>query len=219
MPLEKSAIFQEMEKKIKWRAVEIATRDGKLVKLLQSPEYPPSTWEEKDIYGWSFVHYACANFGQNDDALVMLIKNGCDLEKCSKTGKPPIFFATKISTLNILCVAGANLQPRVENEKSILYSLIYRVNRMENRIEYINCAKLILSNGVRLNTVEQDIDIPESLVLFEQGVLRCRDAIVILLGLKKRKQILGKLDRFLLQEILAVEIWSTRMHVDTKHGE
>lgn len=53
------------------------------------------------------------------------------------------------------------------------------------------------------------------LLAFEQGVTRCCNVIVTLLGLKKfrRNDKLAKLDRFLIQQLLAVEIWTTRTNV------
>lgn len=52
------------------------------------------------------------------------------------------------------------------------------------------------------------------MIELEKGVVACRDVIVVLLGLKKRRQILKKLDRFLVRDVLAVEIWTTRGDVD-----
>lgn len=53
------------------------------------------------------------------------------------------------------------------------------------------------------------------LLAFEKGVKRCRNVIVTILGLKKfrRQAKLVKLDRFLIQQVLVVEIWTTRTNV------
>jgi len=73
--------------------------------------------------------------------------------------------------------------------------------------------KILIANGARLKNVKNKTWVTQELRDFERGVLRCRDVIVTLLGLKKRKAILPKLDRFLVQQELAVAIWATRHQV------
>lgn len=74
------------------------------------------------------------------------------------------------------------------------------------------CSKICIANGYRLKHVLPHYEVHRrtDLIIFEHGVIKCRDVIVVLLGLKKRRQVLGKLDRFLVQQELAVAIWSTR---------
>ena len=87
------------------------------------------------------------------------------------------------------------------------YYNINEIMRFEN-------AKCLISNGSRLANMNETIlrQSPHRslLILFEKGVMNCRDVIVTLLGLKRRKAILPHLDRFLIKQVLAVEIWSTR---------
>ena len=54
--------------------------------------------------------------------------------------------------------------------------------------------------------------VPNVLREFDKGVQMCRDVIVILLGLKRFRRLatLVKLDRFLIKQVLAVAIWTTR---------
>lgn len=207
----KCHFFKEMEEKkhINWETVDSASRKGKLADLLKTSDYPPSLWEEQDPDGWALIHFASAF--KNNDALIMLINNGCDLEKRTNQGNPPIHFASnQISTLKIFCAAGANMYVTVETRYSLIYSLIYIPPFSNN----LNAAKVLVANGMRLNYLRRRHTIPLPLVLFEQGFLRCKSVIVTLLGLKKRRHhLLIKLDRFLIQQELAVAIWATR-HTD-----
>lgn len=83
-----------------------------------------------------------------------------------------------------------------------------------NRMGDLYYVKVLLANGACLSEifVPNGFEISRDLVQFKKGVNQCRDIIVTLLGLKKRNHILHlkNLDRFLIKEILAVEIWSTR---------
>ena len=79
----------------------------------------------------------------------------------------------------------------------------------------VSVAKVFISNGSRLKETsilgtmasEEEWD---ELVGFQDCIIGCRDVIVTLLGLKKSRNLLPRLDRFLVQQVLAVEIWSTR---------
>lgn len=76
------------------------------------------------------------------------------------------------------------------------------------------CSQILISNGYRWDKEDfgQRSIISRDMINLQKAVIQCRDVIVVLLGLKKRKQVLGKLDRFLIQQELAVAIWSTRRH-------
>ena len=74
--------------------------------------------------------------------------------------------------------------------------------------------KILVANGARLKNLKNKHWVTQKLREFESGVLQCRDVIVTLLGLKKKRVILHKLDRFLVQQELAAAIWSTR-HTST----
>lgn len=108
--------------------------------------------------------------------------------------------------LEVLCIAGANLQARSnENFTPIDVALI-------NSFPIYNyeTARVLIANGVRLNTVHEPYRryITKELVAFERRVLQCRSAVVALLCVKR----VGKLpcwDKFLLKEI-AIAVWATR---------
>ena len=145
-----------------------------------------------------------------EKTLVYLVQHGLDLNKTSVFGNTPSHLTCKYERprfLELLCCMGANISLKNNDGKSCLsMALEYRNKK---------CAKILIANGVRSHG--ETTHIQEQVKVFEQGVLRCRDVIVTLLGLKKKRSsmrhvslILPKLDRFLIQQILAVEIWATR---------
>ena len=76
--------------------------------------------------------------------------------------------------------------------------------------KYEKCLRIIMSYGIRLDKASIR-SVPRKFIKFENGLVVCRDVIVILLGLKKRQyEFLKRLDRFLIKQVLAVEIWATR---------
>ena len=104
-----------------------------------------------------------------------------------------------------LLAAGANIvNVSSYGDHAIRIADIYR-GFSEDRDETI---RVLFANGAKLDMDYYNMSRND--YLFKQGVTRCRDAIVVLLGLKKRRRILGKLDRFLVSQVLAVEIWATR---------
>lgn len=100
---------------------------------------------------------------------------------------------------NLLLVLGARMHP------SALSISIMKWNA---------CFKVLIANGLRLKSlslVETHIIVDNRVEEFEERVIQCRDVIVILLGLRKRRHIfLYKLDKFLIAQELAPEIWATR---------
>ena len=75
-----------------------------------------------------------------------------------------------------------------------------------------DCVRVLVANGVRLSTVGERYyrDITLELEAFERGVLRCRAAVVVLLGLKLRRgDVMWALDRWVVRE-LCFAVWSTR---------
>ncbi len=78
-----------------------------------------------------------------------------------------------------------------------------------------DCAHVLVANGARLSTVSYTYRrfITPELVAFERGVLRCRAAVVVLLGLKRRRgDVMWALDRWVVRE-LCFALWATRTNV------
>lgn len=193
-----------MERKINWELVNTSSTLGKLAELLVDPSFPPpSCWDEQDIDGWSILHFCCQ--GNNEKAIIMLIKAGCNLNlQTNHHLSTPVHFACykfNSTVLKMLCCAGANL--RLKNAQG----------HEPLDIATSKNVKILLANGVRLCNMKRT---PKSKwINFENDVLRCRDVIVTLLGLKKHRRVpaLQKLDRFLIKQELAVAIWTTRTPV------
>lgn len=105
-----------------------------------------------------------------------------------------------VNILTVLCVLGANISRPIN----------VCLRRME-----ASTLTVLLENGVKLSAAKPGWAIKQEFHDLERGVLSCKNVIVILLGLKKRQiPALVRLDRFLIQQELAAEIWSTRRHSD-----
>lgn len=172
--------------------------EGKLFDLLRMT--PKSKWTEKDDRSFTFLHHTLLSHYANINALILLEKS------C------PSYFKTFTlnNYLGPLSPFEFCLCKGMVKFAEVLCSMGYNCNG--NAFNYISSysdmkiSRFVISNGWRIN----DSRYAQSLVAFQKGVVKCRDLIVILLGLKKQKRILPRLDRFLIQQELAVAIWSTR---------
>ena len=181
----------------------LASQRGELVNYLKSTSFE---WNSHDPMGRNFVHYASMN-DKNTDALVMLFNSGVDIHKVTINGYTAASFAAVWKSsriLEILCSMNASMLNR---DDVFLHPLHISIQDGCHAAVYV-----LLSNGRRLKTCHNDncYTINPEYVKFEQGVLRCRDVIVTLLGLKRFRKILPKLDRFLIRQELVTSIWSTR---------
>ena len=191
---------------------EIYHFNGKFMTLLKDPRFRREFWFDCDEDGHSLLFYACSGEDvDNVDAVKVLIAHGLDVN-CGKLSKPIhqacTFFHAEI--LAILLSQGA-LTTALDEEIVPMFPI--DIALCEEATRNLFCGEVVrvlLSNGVRLRTVEFRALIAKEHEEFEKGILQCRDVIVILLGLKRRKSILPRLDRFLIQQELAVAIWSTR---------
>lgn len=184
--------------------VEYAKR-GKLIELLKIT--PMSKWNEPNDQGYTFLSYTFYSRDENNedniDALILL-GSSCLFDFKSfppGTTCSPFWYCIRncnVKYAMVLCVMG--------------YTYCH-----ENPIGYITLEKqrFLVANGWRIANRNYN----KSLVIFQEGVINCRDAIVTLLGLKKRRhprRILPKLDRFLVQQELAIAIWATRSDENEK---
>lgn len=202
-----------METEIDWTHVAVESIEGRLMEILRL--LPRDQWQS------SFIWYACKS-DKNIPALIALLQNGANVNEDPFRGRyvmwSPLLEAFQYRqshTFKVLLAAGACqtiINPEYRDET---HCILKAYNFIITDID-VSCLKILISNGTRLSQMDLPKKCIEALVQFEQGVLRCRDVIVILLGLKKRRNAIGqlsilkKLDRFLIQQILAVEIWTTR---------
>ena len=219
---------------IDWHLVNQESMQGKLLPLLN--RIPLDQWHNQSPTGSKLIHFAC--FYNNYEAALVLIKNGVSAIEPSTNGVIGFEIVIKRCHLELfiaLCIfyTKQNIMTMKfipPQSRSSISALEYFVARRDHIHQDAECAQFLIANGVRLDTIREIVttgiypllpyvrdNIPLGLILFEQGVLRCRDAIVVLLVLKKRSRNainhltrLKKLDRFLVQQVLAVEIWTTR---------
>lgn len=203
----------ETETEIDWDLVKRESREGRLMDVLV--KIPRDKWNDRMPYqNWSLILFACRS-DKNVPALITLIKQGANINDSSShnynwtpLNEAVDFFNVKI--IEILLACQANVHLKGPGNLNAFEQALSKRNFEERHHE---CVKLFVANGFRLKSVcpHSKRRILHDLWLLEQGVLRCRNVIVTLLGLKKRGQgFLKQLDRFLLQQVLAVEIWTTR---------
>lgn len=158
---------------------------------------PRERWSEKfETETWMTL----AARGDNPVAIFELWKHDPSLvNSCVATS--PLYWACHYGLPRIaelLLILGARMEPQ---------SLLISIDR------WTPCITTLIANGSRLKSLLQlqpRVIIPQ-IEVFEERVIQCRDVIVILLGLRKRRHIfLYKLDKFLIAQELAPEIWATR---------
>lgn len=169
---------------------------------------PKSQWllptEEN---GMTLLHLACR--GKNIEAANLLIASGANINEQDDDGWTPLQVAVYLgqsTMVQLLFVHGARPLLSPLGTCTLLTPALILGSH--------DIAEFLVINGVRLQratTIAQGYISPRLRTL-ETSRLSCRDAIVALLGLKKRKScsILSKLDRFLVRQELGVAIWTTR---------
>ena len=197
---------------INWNVVDSLAHQGKLneyFKLLTPDQWKSVCPYEKDAPGYSFLHFA-ARIG-NLSVLYTLLQHVPN-DVCAFSYHhhlSPLFVAiicNNTKAMELLCATYTFLISK-PNWKGVSPLEMVLCSHEDGRVKI---AKFLLANGARLKSVKYFTWIHQELRDFEQGVLQSRDVIVVLLGLKKKRVILHKLDRFLIQQELAVAIWSTR---------
>lgn len=176
-------------------------RRNEISKILKS--LPREKWNSKSDYQMTLLHYATL-FSDIGAVVLLLQIMGLDyIDALDSGSRSATWIAAgrgKADVLQLLIAGGANYFTK-RGTWSPLETAIRHGN-------HLSCIRLLSSNGVRLNN--QTKHLCKSLITFDRGVVRCRDVIVTLLGLKKRRHMLVKLDRFLIKQELAVAIWTTR---------
>ena len=181
-----------------------ACKTGKLKDFLHSVS--PDRLLQVTYNNSTFLHHLT----YDRSIILNLFLVGVNINHINKRGSTPLMCRLSyghylyIDAVLLLIALGSNLSRKTFDGQTHL-----DIALSSGQLEYAKC---LISNGSRLVNVEKDILrlASSSLVLFEKGVIACRDIVVTLLGLKRRKAILPFLDKFLIKQVLVVEIWSTR---------
>lgn len=180
------------------RAAEVGT----LMDLLAT--LPRERWTERCSSAWTLLHYAC--LGPNEAALVALLAHGLDVNARGDMQVAPAHIAAASGfprMLALLCAAGANVRAVAASQAA---PLDFALDASSTE-----CIQVLVANGVRLRSTQRGCGrITEALVALECGVLRCRDAAVALMALKRRRcRTMQGVDRWVVRE-LAWACWATR---------
>lgn len=188
-----------------WDTFQEASEEGQLLQLLE--KLPRARWAVRSPDGYTFLHYAC--FGSNVAALVVLLTSGLhlDVDASDNWGRRPVHLAAEYGqtrALEVLCAVGANLRVRDQDGHTPIDAAL--------AID----VRVLVANGVRLSTA-LDLNyhlhrVTHKMVAFERGVLRCREAVVAMLRVKRAGR-LERWDKFLLAH-MAVELWASRYAVE-----
>ena len=160
---------------------------------------PHGTFSKED--GYTLVCNAIEK--DNLDHVKKLIAAGLDVNWHANHYESPLNHASSLNRYRIveyLIAAGSS----VKSKCGIPALLFSKGDTMR-----VKTTCVLLANGARMSPHPDGFSLRVERQ-FQRGVIQCRDVIVTLLGLKKRRRILGKLDRFLVSQVLAVEIWATR---------
>lgn len=196
-----------------WEAVYGESRSGNLFVHL-TERVPRTYWRERGKNGATLLHYACQ--GDNAVAAAALLTHGLSVNARDAAYRTPSHLASfngQHRVLKLMCAAGADLQLRDFSEEQ---PLDMALSNPTSEPGADKCVRVLLANGVRLETSRQDLWKYHRpwMVALENGRTCCRTLIVTLLGLKRRRgDVLRELDRFVVLEI-AVCIWATRADKD-----
>lgn len=164
---------------------------------------PRQRWTERDPTGWTFLHLACR---QGDiRAMVLLLKSGTVDKKAVDDEQWSVVHAAaradnELALQALLVAGGFDMCSRQGTELSPL----------DLALDCPPSAALLIRNGVRLRCISDPRDVEPWMVALESGRLLCRSVVVTLLGLRRRGQILRRVDRFLMRADVALAIWCTR---------
>lgn len=208
--------LQEMEnveewKEINWEVVGRHIHEDKLPIIIS--RIPKRLWHTRSKSNLSLLDFSCT---KGDEVSTIKLLATCQdfntnlyLSRYASIVTP---YQPRLLQLFIACGFNGHF-PGTDSTFSYIWSFAY-INgvlhwpSMISRCE--SCLHLLISNGVRLKNEEKHVKV-EKFRIFQEGVICCRDVLIVLLGLKKRQHVLLKrLDRFLIKQVLAVEIWATR---------
>lgn len=193
---------------IVWDDVYEAARAGRLFPHLVA-NVPRSLWGERNLSGKTLLHSACRE--GDVVAVAALLKHGLDVNAVGSASWTPAHVAAANGhsrALELLCAAGADLRAQTSRGSTPLdFCLLSASSAIRGSH---GCICVLVANGVRLQTARDQFLITPEVAAFERGVLRCRDMVVVLLGIKRRRtRNLLHVDKFLFREI-AHGFWATR---------
>lgn len=177
---------------------------GRLMAVLE--RLPRAHWSDSSTTTrTSLLAYACC--GHNPAAALALLAHGLDVNAVDGELSTAVRLSVVYNQprmLTLMCVAGADLHV-VDGDGLSPIALALVMGRSE-------CAEVLMANGVRLASVCPDVLFKITPVVrsCERGVLACRAAAVVLLGLKRRRgDALRVVDRWMVMEITRA-VWATR---------
>lgn len=203
-----------MENDTFWLDAELASLRGNLSAFLD--KIPRQDWTKRDRNGTNLLMMSTRYSSDNISAFWKLLPL-FNLNDSTTNGWSVVHFASTSCPLKleILCALEVNVQLETFQGLTPLDRALFH--------KCTTCAKVLIANGSRTSNTRDSFtlldsgyliqrNISQDLLDFEKGIISCRNVIVVLLGLKKYRRVamLPKLDRFLVKQILAVEIWSTR---------
>lgn len=168
-----------MSAKIDWISVSDIKTDDQFAKMLNS--LPVELWNAKAYHGMTLLHYACMKHYKL--SVVTLLKSKrINVNVGSNNGFTPIHLALmdgNIEILELLCASNADI---INGTKYIKSPLEYALCRSDEK-----SISVLLANGARLSKVRTHniSDISPAIRNFEQGVLRCRQAVISILRVKR----------------------------------
>ena len=185
---------------------------GELWQYLQV--VPREQWTYLGEHDRSYLHIICLCPKSTQDStkamMIQLIDQGVNPYLLDKHGRNVAHYLAAYGCdilLEVLCAIDVKLM----KEKNLSGETVLDV---AISCGSPSCIRILVANGYRLHGLKPSsvIILSNSMYTFDKGVQECRDVIVTLLGLKKfrRPFKLNKLDRFLVKQVLAVEIWTTR---------
>lgn len=181
--------------------VHLQARNGTLKNFILK-NIPREQWNSPiDDHGAYLIQFACLY--DDTAAVAMLINDDVNINivQVPHPDTRPIQIAIARAhhrSLELLCAAGVSFDCQTSDNLNPL-QLAYHNS--------IQCAKVLIANGMRIATDDM-YHVPLDLISFQEGVLKCRSAVIIMLSLKRLAN-LWNVDKYLLAHI-AHCVWSTR---------
>lgn len=199
----------ETEKDI-WTILVEQSRKGNLFPVVK--RLPISKLIENFILMYKLLLLVCSD---NDiDTLTYLLSIGVRIElfNCHNMR----FISHYICTFYYKPISPFIVELLLSNYSNYKVLIPWRINDRLHGRDMEDTSLVFISNGFCLRNLVDQGFATEKMIECEARVKSCRDVIIVLLGLKKRRHSMGysailpKLDRFLIKQELAVAIWSTR---------
>jgi len=164
---------------------------------------PDSEINTLDEFGLSLLHIAIMKECK-DLVKFLIIHRKVDVNIKNRNGNTPLHLAVMYANIYIIKI--------LTTVNNIDFNLVNNENAtpLDIAFHYFKYFTLLIANGARLKTLNKrhKDQIKPNLIAFENGVLKCRSAVVSMLALKRRGLFKNQC-RFIIREI-SIAIWSTR---------